>query len=48
MAREIDAQVYALGTYAPLGVRRRTSEESTGPELLAEISEQTGGRIFQW
>jgi VWFA-related protein len=46
MARETDAQVYALGTYEAPGARHRTAEESTGPELLAEISEQTGGRSF--
>ena len=46
MARETDAQVYALGTYKPPAIRRRTTEELTGPELLAEISEQTGGRSF--
>ncbi|MGA2714823.1 MAG: VWA domain-containing protein [Bryobacteraceae bacterium] len=46
MAREADAQVYALGTYQPPGVRRRTAEELTGPELLTEISEQNGGRSF--
>jgi len=46
MAREADAQVYALGTYEPPSVRRRTAEELTGPGLLAEISEQTGGRSF--
>ena len=46
MAREADAQVYALGTYESPGVRRRTAEELTGPELLTEISEQTGGRSF--
>jgi VWFA-related protein len=46
LAREADTQVYALGTYERPGIRRRTAEESTGPELLAEISEQTGGRSF--
>jgi len=46
MALEADAQVYALGTYEPPVVRHRSSEELTGPELLAEISEQTGGRSF--
>ncbi len=46
MTREADAQVYALGTYELPGVRRRTAEELTGPELLAEISEQSGGRSF--
>ena len=46
MARESDAQVYALGTFEPSSARRRPAEEATGPELLAEISEQSGGRSF--
>jgi VWFA-related protein len=46
MAREADAQVYTLGTYEPPATRHRTPEEFTGPELLAGISEQTGGRNF--
>ncbi len=46
MAREADAQVYALGTYEAPEIRQRTAEELTGPELLTEISEQTGGRSF--
>jgi Ca-activated chloride channel family protein len=46
MAREADAQVYAVGTYEAPAVRRRTAEELTGPGLLTEISEQTGGRSF--
>ena len=46
MARETDAQLYAVGTYESPGARHRTAEELTGPELLAEISEQTGGRSF--
>src|SRR5580698_3482802 len=46
MAREADAQLYTLGTYEPPAVRHRTPEEFTGPELLAGISEQTGGRSF--
>jgi VWFA-related protein len=46
MAREADAQVYALGTYEPPAARHRTPEEFSGPELLAAIAEQTGGRSF--
>jgi Ca-activated chloride channel family protein len=46
MAREADAQVYTLGTYEPPAIRNRTPEELTGPELLAGIAEQTGGRNF--
>jgi VWFA-related protein len=46
LAREADAQVYAIGTYEPPAARHRSIEESTGPELLAGIAEQTGGRSF--
>ena len=47
MAREADAQVYALGTYEPPVARHRSTEELTGPDLLNGISEQTGGRSFR-
>lgn len=46
MAREANAQVYTMGTYEPTGVRRRTPEELSGPELLTLIAEQSGGRDF--
>lgn len=46
MARETDAQVYTMGTFETPAVRHRTPEEFTGPELLADISEQTGGSSF--
>jgi Ca-activated chloride channel family protein len=46
MAREANAQVYALGTFEPPVVRHRTVEEFTGPELLATIAEQSGGRSY--
>jgi Ca-activated chloride channel homolog len=46
IALEADAQVYAVGTYEPLATRHRSVEEFTGPELLTEISEQSGGRSF--
>lgn len=46
LARETDAQVYAIGTYEPPAARHRSVEEWTGPELLAGIAEQTGGRSF--
>jgi VWFA-related protein len=46
LAREADAQVYAIGTYEPPAARHRSVEEWTGPELLAGIAEQTGGRSF--
>ena len=43
VVREADVQIYAIGifdSYAP------TSEEQLGPELLKEICEMTGGRLF--
>ncbi len=46
LAREAEVQVYALGTYEPPATRHRTPEEFTGPELLATIAEQSGGRSF--
>lgn len=46
LAREADAQVYAIGTFEPPAARHRSVEEWTGPELLAGIAEQTGGRSF--
>lgn len=44
MVRESDVQIYSLGIfdqYAP------TIEEQMGPELLNEISNETGGRLFR-
>ena len=44
--READVQIYAIGIYEPMGSRGRSAEELSGPGLLTEISEQTGGRHF--
>ncbi len=44
--READVQVYAIGIFEPMGARGRTAEELSGPGLLQELSEQTGGRHF--
>jgi VWFA-related protein len=44
--READVQIYAIGIFEPLGSRGRTAEEMSGPGLLTEIAEQTGGRHF--
>jgi VWFA-related protein len=43
--RESDALIYAIGVFEPSG-GRRTAEETSGPGLLNDISEQTGGRHF--
>jgi Ca-activated chloride channel family protein len=44
--READVQIYAIGIYEPVAARGRTPEEMSGPGLLNEIAEQTGGRAF--
>jgi len=44
--READVQIYAIGIFEPAARRGRTPEEMTGPSLLSEIAEQTGGRHF--
>jgi len=44
--READVQIYAIGIFEPIASRGRTVEEMSGPGLLAEIAEQTGGRHF--
>ena len=43
--RETDVLIYAIGVFEPFGARR-TPEESSGPGLLSDLSEQTGGRHF--
>jgi len=44
LVREADVQVYAMGIFEAIGGRGRTAEEMSGPGLLTELSEQTGGR----
>lgn len=46
LVREADVQIYAIGIFEPIGSRGRTAEELSGPGLLSEIAEQTGGRHF--
>jgi Ca-activated chloride channel homolog len=42
--RESDVEIYSIGIFDPYAA---TPEERTGPELLNEISEETGGRLFR-
>ena len=42
--READVLIYAIGIYEPYGSRGRSPEELSGPGLLTDLSEQTGGR----
>src|SRR6266404_1014106 len=44
LVREADVQIYAIGIFEPASSRGRTPEELSGPSLLTEIAEQTGGR----
>jgi VWFA-related protein len=46
LVREADVQVYAMGIFEHIGGRGRTAEEMSGPGLLSELAEQTGGRHF--
>ncbi len=43
--KESDVQLYAIGIYDQVGYRR-TPEELSGPTLLSELAEMTGGRVF--
>jgi Ca-activated chloride channel family protein len=44
--READVQIYAIGIFEPMASRGRTQEELSGPALLGQVTEQTGGRHF--
>jgi len=46
LVREADVQIYAIGIFEGMGGRGRTAEELSGPGLLTELAEQTGGRHF--
>jgi VWFA-related protein len=46
LVREADVQIYAIGIFEPVSGRGRTPEELSGPGLLTQIAEQTGGRQF--
>jgi Ca-activated chloride channel family protein len=46
LVREGDVMIYAIGVYESPGARSRTPEEASGPGLLSELCEQTGGRHF--
>src|SRR5579864_2104318 len=45
--READVQIYSIGIFEPMAARGRTPEEMSGPALLGEITEQTGGRHYE-
>jgi Ca-activated chloride channel family protein len=46
LVREADTQLYSVGIFDPFANRSRTPEELSGPSLLSEVTELTGGRAF--
>ncbi len=46
VVRDADVQIYAVGVFEPDFKIGRTKEEKSGPELLSEIANQTGGRAY--
>jgi VWFA-related protein len=46
MVRENDVLIYAIGVFEGFASRNRTPEEASGPGLLNDVAEQTGGRHF--
>jgi Ca-activated chloride channel homolog len=44
MVRESDVQIYSMGIFDPYAPTR---EEQVGPLLLHDVSEETGGQMFQ-
>jgi Ca-activated chloride channel family protein len=47
LVREADVQIYAMGIFEPaLTIPGISKEEVSGPRLLSELAEQTGGRAF--
>lgn len=45
LVREADVQIYAMGVFEPIAYLHSAAEIS-GPKLLSEIAQQTGGRAF--
>ncbi len=46
LVREADVQVYAMGVFEPVLSFGLSKEEVSGPRLLSQLAEQTGGRAF--
>ncbi len=46
LVREADVQIYSMGVFEPYSYLARSMAELSGPRLLSEISQQTGGRAF--
>ncbi len=46
VVKEADTQIYAMGVFEPNFFPSLSAEQVTGPRLLAQIADQTGGRAF--
>jgi Ca-activated chloride channel family protein len=46
-ARDSDVQVYAIGLYEPTPSGARMPDERSGNRLLGDLSEQTGGKVYE-
>ncbi len=46
LVRQADVQVYSMGVFERLPMLALSAAELSGPKLLAQLSEQTGGRVF--
>jgi VWFA-related protein len=46
LVREADVQIYAMGVFDSIMIPGLPSEEVSGPRLLSQLAEQTGGRAF--
>jgi len=46
LVREADVQIYSMGVFEPFPYSGISGAELSGPRLLSQISEQTGGRAF--
>ena len=46
LVREADVQLYAMGVFEPVFSLGLSAEEISGPRLLSEMANETGGRAF--
>jgi Ca-activated chloride channel family protein len=46
VVKEADTQIYAMGVFEPFLLPGLATEIITGPKLLAQLAEQTGGRAY--
>jgi VWFA-related protein len=46
LVREADVQIYAMGVFDSIFIPGLPNEQVSGPRLLSQLAEQTGGRAF--